>query len=279
MSKSAINVGIIAFISIFCLLILYSKTWNNKNIKKTSKKGVFIIKTIDKVVLGIMSLGIVLPVGGHIVLKDVNAGDKAALEKSLTVIPDVEKQTEVDKLDKTISETGRLYNQFNQKKEEVSKNVEKAKKEAEEKKKQEEKAKAEKLAKEKADKEKTKKVNKATNNATKTQDSTQAEEETTEVAYQTPTEKLYSLQQFMFSGVVNWGGYKFTYYSQSVLPGGGLVIPGRHVNRDGYVADKDGYIVLAGSAPKGTVYETPFGYKGKIYDRGTYGNHLDVYIR
>ncbi len=210
-----------------------------------------------------------MPVGGHIVLKDANAGDKAALEKSLTVIQDVEKKTEADKLDKAISETGRLYNQFNQKKEEVSKNVEKTKKEAEEKKKQEE----------KADKEKTKKVNKATNNEAKTQGSTQVEEETTEVAYQTPTEKLYSLQQFMFSGVVNWGGYKFTYYSQSVLPGGGLVIPGRHVNRDGYVADKDGYIVLAGSAPKGTVYETPFGYKGKIYDRGTYGNHLDVYIR
>lgn len=88
-----------------------------------------------------------------------------------------------------------------------------------------------------------------------------------------------SLSQFMFDGVVYWGGYKFTYYSQSVLPGGGLSIPGRHVNADGYVADGDGYIVLAGSAPKGTVYDTPFGYKGKIYDRGTYGNHLDVYIR
>lgn len=88
-----------------------------------------------------------------------------------------------------------------------------------------------------------------------------------------------SLSQFMFDGVVYWGGYKFTYYSQSVLPGGGLSIPGRHVNADGFVSDGDGYIVLAGSAPKGTVYDTPFGYKGKIYDRGTYGNHLDVYIR
>lgn len=88
-----------------------------------------------------------------------------------------------------------------------------------------------------------------------------------------------SLSQFMFDGVVYWGGYKFTYYSQSVLPGGGLSIPGRHITADGYVADGDGYIVLAGSAPKGTVYDTPFGYKGKIYDRGTYGNHLDVYIR
>lgn len=96
---------------------------------------------------------------------------------------------------------------------------------------------------------------------------------------QTSTERLYSLSDFMFSGVVYWSGYKFTYYSQSVLPGGGLSIPGRHVNADGYVSDGDGYIVLAGSAPLGTVYDTPFGYKGKIYDRGTSGNHLDVYIR
>lgn len=88
-----------------------------------------------------------------------------------------------------------------------------------------------------------------------------------------------SLSQFMFDGVVYSGGYKFTYYSQSVLPGGGLSIPGRHVNTDGFVSDGDGYIVLAGSAPLGTVYDTPFGYKGKIYDRGTYGNHLDVYVQ
>lgn len=68
-----------------------------------------------------------------------------------------------------------------------------------------------------------------------------------------------SLSQFMFDGVVYSGGYKFTYYSQSVLPGGGLSIPGRHVNADGFVSDGDGYIVLAGSAPLGTVYDTPFG--------------------
>lgn len=94
-----------------------------------------------------------------------------------------------------------------------------------------------------------------------------------------PKGALYTLEQFMFSGVVNWGGYKFTYYSQQVLPGGGLAIPGRHVNDEGYVSDVDGYIVLAGSAALGTVYETPFGYQGKIYDRGTAGTHLDVYIR
>lgn len=95
----------------------------------------------------------------------------------------------------------------------------------------------------------------------------------------TSSKAEYTLEQFMFTGSVNWGGYKFTFYSEQVLPGPGLEIPGRHVNEDGYVSDSDGYIVLAGSAPKGTVYETPFGYQGKIYDRGTVGNHLDVYIR
>ena len=93
------------------------------------------------------------------------------------------------------------------------------------------------------------------------------------------TSALYSLSDLMFQGVIHWGGYKFTYYSQSVLPGGGLVIPGRHVSSDGYVVDGDGYIALAGSAPKGTVYPTPFGRSGKIYDRGTTGNHLDVYTK
>lgn len=94
-----------------------------------------------------------------------------------------------------------------------------------------------------------------------------------------PSGAEYSLDDFLFRGVINWGGYKFTFYSQQVLPGGGLDIPGRHVNDGGYVSDGDGYIVLAGSAAKGTVYDTPFGYQGKIYDRGTVGNHLDVYIR
>lgn len=89
----------------------------------------------------------------------------------------------------------------------------------------------------------------------------------------------FSLHDLMFRGVINWGGYKFTYYSQQVLPGGGLQIPGRHVNQDGFVSDGAGFIVLAGDAPLGTVFDTPFGARGKIYDRGTVGNHLDVYTR
>lgn len=156
-----------------------------------------------------------------------------------------------------------------------------AKKAEEESKKKTEEAakKAEEEAKKKAEEEK-----KAAEEAAKQSEESSSQSESSDESYsysivQTSTERLYSLSDFMFSGVVYWSGYKFTYYSQSVLPGGGLSIPGRHVNADGYVSDGDGYIVLAGSAPLGTVYDTPFGYKGKIYDRGTSGNHLDVYIR
>lgn len=104
-------------------------------------------------------------------------------------------------------------------------------------------------------------------------------QEVVEPVVPTISPKLYALRQFMFDGVIHWSGLKFTYYSQSVLPGGGLNIPGRHVNDDGYIADGDGYIVLANNAPLGTIIDTPFGYKGKVYDRGTVGNHFDVYIR
>ena len=90
---------------------------------------------------------------------------------------------------------------------------------------------------------------------------------------------LYSLEQFLFSGAITWSGYRFTYYSERVLPGAGLDIPGRHISAGGYVSDAEGFIVLAGDAPKGTVFDTPFGARGKIYDRGTVGTHLDVYIR
>lgn len=113
-----------------------------------------------------------------------------------------------------------------------------------------------------------------------TQQSQQSESSAPAPVQQTSgSPKNYSLGQFKSTGVVYWGGHKYTYYSQSVLPGGGLSIPGRHLNSDGYVSDKDGFIVLANDSPKGSVFDTPFGYPGKVYDRGTYGNHLDVYIK
>lgn len=98
-----------------------------------------------------------------------------------------------------------------------------------------------------------------------------------EYAVAANTQSSVSYEDFMVIGVVYSNGYKYTYYSQSVLPGGGLNIPGRHVS-GGFVRDGNGYIVLANDAPKGTIIETPFG-TGMVYDRGTYGSHIDVYVQ
>ncbi len=88
----------------------------------------------------------------------------------------------------------------------------------------------------------------------------------------------YTSAEFLYHGVVNWGGWRWTWYSQNVLPGGGLDIPGRHVDENGYICDENGFICLAsGSLDKGTVVETPFGKKGKVYDCGCAADTLDVY--
>lgn len=78
------------------------------------------------------------------------------------------------------------------------------------------------------------------------------------------------------AGVVNWGGYRFTWYSQKTLPGGGLNIPGRHVNGAGFVCDGDGYIVAATAFGRGTTGNSPWG-AWKSYDTGVSGNTVDLY--
>ena len=82
-------------------------------------------------------------------------------------------------------------------------------------------------------------------------------------------------------GGVYWNpntGLKETWYSQNVLPGGGLKIPGRHVNNEGFVCDGDGYICVSSSTyPKGTVIETSRGI-GKVYDSGCAPGVLDIYV-
>ena len=89
----------------------------------------------------------------------------------------------------------------------------------------------------------------------------------------------YSAKYFKRMGVVRWGGYKWTWYSQRVLPGRGLKIPGRHVDKHGYIVDKKGYIVLAHKTlKKGKIVKTPFGKKGKIYDRCPSRGIMDVYV-
>lgn len=86
---------------------------------------------------------------------------------------------------------------------------------------------------------------------------------------------------FMVQGVhYDGSGYSYTYYSENVLPGGGLNIPGRHVGDEGYVMDGNGNLCLASDdLPYGTVVNVPFGTgTAVVYDCGSgYGN-LDVYV-
>ena len=86
-------------------------------------------------------------------------------------------------------------------------------------------------------------------------------------------------QEFMYYGVVEQDGIKYTWYSQNVLPGGGLTElnnNGRHVE-GGYVMDGDGYIAVASSDHEiGTVLDTPFG-AAKVYDTGCASGTVDVY--
>lgn len=78
-------------------------------------------------------------------------------------------------------------------------------------------------------------------------------------------------------GRIWYNGHTETYYSQKVLPGGGLAIPGRHIASDGTIRDADGYIVLASDDyPKGTVVETSLG-AGKVYDSGSGSGNVDLY--
>ena len=78
-------------------------------------------------------------------------------------------------------------------------------------------------------------------------------------------------------GVNYYNGHRETYYSQKVLPGHGLKIPGRHVASDGTIRDSDGYICVASSDyPKGTVVKTSLG-PGKVYDSGCASGTIDLY--
>ena len=79
-------------------------------------------------------------------------------------------------------------------------------------------------------------------------------------------------------GVNYFNGYRETWYSQKVLPGKGLRIPGRHVAADGTVRDKDNYICVASNDfKKGTVVQTSLG-AGKVYDCGCASGTIDIYV-
>ena len=107
------------------------------------------------------------------------------------------------------------------------------------------------------------------------QEETIEEEESTSQVNQ---EAMYSASYLKQMGVITWNNYRWTWYSQKVLPGGGLNIPGRHVDENGYVCDENDRICLAsGFVDKGTVVSTPFGKEGCVYDYCATANTYDVY--
>lgn len=104
------------------------------------------------------------------------------------------------------------------------------------------------------------------------------EEESVEVSEDPAA--AYSFDELLYMGVIYWGDYRWTYYSESVLPGEGLNIPGRYTDETGFVCDENGYICLASSdLGYGTIVSTPFGRMGCVYDSGCPSGTLDVYVR
>lgn len=90
---------------------------------------------------------------------------------------------------------------------------------------------------------------------------------------------IYTPADFQDIGIISWGSWSWTFYSQQAMPGEDLIIPGRYVDYNGYVCDENDYICLASSSlDKGTVVDTPFGKMGKVYDCGCLSYILDVYV-
>ena len=90
---------------------------------------------------------------------------------------------------------------------------------------------------------------------------------------------VYEADELRTQGVIYDGDFRYTWYSQRVLPGGGLAIDGRHVSGEGYVVDADERIVVASSdLPRGTVLDVPFGSgKAVVLDTGCACGTIDVY--
>lgn len=106
---------------------------------------------------------------------------------------------------------------------------------------------------------------------------------TAEVPVET-TEALASTAAYnpwdLYVNPISYSGYHWTWYTEVLLPGEGLPIPGRYTDGDGFVCDENGYIVLAAhlsQVARGTIMDTPFGRLGKVYDTGCNYNVIDVY--
>lgn len=120
-----------------------------------------------------------------------------------------------------------------------------------------------------------KKMEKAETTETESPDS----EEEEEPAEETSSFK-YSASYFMQMGELYDDEWRYTWYSENVLPGGGLDIPGRHLDDEGYVVDSEGRLVAASEdLPYGTVIEVPFGSgTAVVRDCGCPYGTIDIYV-
>lgn len=94
------------------------------------------------------------------------------------------------------------------------------------------------------------------------------------------TYNLFSNALTSWRGAQYFDGHKETYYSEKVLPGYGLRIPGRHVADDGTIRDEEGYIAVAADPAfmsRGTVLMTSLG-PAKVYDTGCAYGTIDIYV-
>ena len=86
-----------------------------------------------------------------------------------------------------------------------------------------------------------------------------------------PLKAKYSGAYLRKAGAVLWGGNKYTWYSQRVLPDptNWLGIKGKHVDKQGFICDEKNFICLGSNvANRGKIVKTPFGKWGKVYDAG-----------
>lgn len=98
---------------------------------------------------------------------------------------------------------------------------------------------------------------------------------------QSGTQKIYSLAQLISLGRIKEANYEWTYSAGNSLADS-VKIPGKGYNAYGFLSDGDDNIVM--SAPKafgdviGKTYNTPFGFKGKVYTTNE-KTSFDVYVR
>lgn len=91
---------------------------------------------------------------------------------------------------------------------------------------------------------------------------------------------FYSAPYFMQMGELYDDEWRYTWYSENVLPGGGLDIPGRHVDGEGYVVDSEERLVAASEdIPYGTKINVPFGSGvAVVRDCGCPSGTIDIYV-